>query len=68
MYQVPVLILTQRYEAAGGWAAMPAATIYVWSSISAVAGLLLFALFIGVVRVELQAGKMENHEASAVTP
>jgi hypothetical protein len=65
MYQVPVLILRQRYEAAGGWAAMPAATIYVWSSISAVAGLLLFALFIIVVRVELKAGKMTN-EASAV--
>jgi Glycosyltransferase family 87 len=68
MYQVPILILRERYEAAGGWAAMPAATIYVWSSISAVVGLFLFALFIVVVRAERQAGKMPNHEASAVAP
>jgi len=68
LYQVPVLVLTQRYEAAGGWVAMPAATIYVWSSISAVAGLFLLALFIAVVRAEMQGGKMANHEASAVAP
>ena len=68
LYQVPVLVLKQRYEAAGGWVAMPAATIYVWSSISAVAGLFLFALFIAVVRAEMQGGKMANHEASAVAP
>jgi hypothetical protein len=56
------------FDVPGPWAAMPAATIYVWSSISAVAGLILFALFIVMVWAELHAGKTANHEASAVAP
>ncbi|HLH44204.1 MAG TPA: glycosyltransferase family 87 protein [Bryobacteraceae bacterium] len=68
IYQVPLLILKSKYEAVGGWAAMPPATIQLWSSVSPAAGLGLFALFIARIRMESRTNKTEIRALPASAP
>jgi len=46
LYPVPVAILTAYYQSHGGWTAASPATLYIWTSVTPVASLLLFGLFV----------------------
>ena len=43
---VPVAILTAYYQSHGGWTAASPATLYIWTSVTPVASLLLFGLLV----------------------
>ncbi len=46
LYPLPVAILTAYYNSHGGWTAASPLTLYTWTSVTPVASLLLFGLFV----------------------
>jgi hypothetical protein len=50
LYPVPVAVLRSYYIAHGGWTAASPVTLYFWTSVTPLAGLLLFGLCMGAAR------------------
>jgi len=46
LYAVPVAVLRGYYERYGGWTAWSPATLFVWTSVTPVAALGLFGMFL----------------------
>ena len=56
LYQLPVGILTEYYRRHGGWTAASPPTLYFWTTVTPVASLALFVLFLWEVRLRALTG------------
>jgi len=61
LYQLPVGVLTDYYRQHGGWTAASPPTLYFWTTVTPIASLVLFALFLREVRLRALTGAPNAH-------
>lgn len=61
LYQLPVGVLTDYYRQHAGWTADSPAILYFWTTLTPIASLALFALFLWEVRLRALTGARNTH-------